>query len=476
MPPSPLPSRPRTPLRALARRAPRVLLGTGLAAALLAGACAAGVAVTMRESFPSAPGVVPAAGWPPAAPVPEGRTVVAVVLGATGSVVGDALAPYEVFARSERFSVYTVAARREPVALSGGLRALPDRTFAEVDARTVAEPDVVVVPAVAEPRGEREAPLREWVARQAARGARILGVCAGSDLLAAAGVLDGRRATSFWQRIDALRGSDPQVRWVRGLRYVQDGPVTTTAGVTSGIVGALRLVEQLAGTAEAERVGREAAYPGWSAGGPPEIPVNRPAPADLPYVLNAAFPWGRPSVGVGLAEGVGEIDVAAAFEVYSGTSFAARTVPVAAGPVVRTRHGVLLLAEPAGPGAAPVDRLVVPGARHAGEAGPALTAWAAGRGLEMVLPHRDRAAGESGFDGVLRDLAARADLATARATAKFTEYPVGHLELAGPAWPWRPTALGALALAAAVGGGVLAGKRRMNTLIVVGSRMFKPRR
>ncbi|WP_449066581.1 hypothetical protein, partial [Planomonospora algeriensis] len=87
-----------------------------------------------------------------------------------------------------------------------------------------------------------------------------------------------------------------------------------------------------------------------------------------------------------------------------------------------------------------------------------------------------QAAGESGFDGVLRDLASRADLATARATAKFTEYPAGHLELAGPAWPWRPTAWAALALAAAAGTGMLAGRRRMNTLIVVGSRMFKPRR
>jgi transcriptional regulator GlxA family with amidase domain len=53
------------------------------------------------------------------------------------------------------------------------------------------------------------------------------------------------------------------VEWVRGQRYVVDGSITTTGGVTSGVFGALRLAGQLAGTAEAERVGRELAYPGW---------------------------------------------------------------------------------------------------------------------------------------------------------------------------------------------------------------------
>jgi len=66
----------------------------------------------------------------------------------------------------------------------------------------------------------------------------------------------------------------PQVDWVRGQRYIQDGTITTTAGVTSGVFGALRLVQQLAGAAEAQRVGRELAYPGWSLDGPTAIPAQ----------------------------------------------------------------------------------------------------------------------------------------------------------------------------------------------------------
>jgi transcriptional regulator GlxA family with amidase domain len=184
--------------------------------------------------------------------VPQGRLAVAVVLGASGSVITDALGPYEVFARCPGFFVYTVSAGPAAM-LSGGLAVVPDYSLGDVDAGTAPEPDVVVIPAVVAPAGSKERPLREWLARRAGRGAHLLGVCAGSRLLAAAGLLDGYRATSHWSRLKGLQRSRPQVDWVRGQRYVQDGKITTTAGVTSGVFGALRLVQQLAGAAEGRR-------------------------------------------------------------------------------------------------------------------------------------------------------------------------------------------------------------------------------
>ncbi|MEV8632335.1 DJ-1/PfpI family protein [Streptosporangium sp. NPDC051023] len=474
------------------RRLLRIALAVTLWAAVMAGTCVAGVAVSMRDSYPGPVRAVPAGGWPPAREVPRERPIaqeasreqeqpsvretpsatapvrtgvrrvsvrsappgqikVAVVVGASGSVTTDVLGPYEVFARSSRFFVYTVSARREPVPLSGGLRVLPERTLAETAAGETA-PDVVVVPAVVDPEGEAEAPLRSWIGRQAARGARILGVCAGSRLVAASGLLRGRSATSHWGVIGPLQQDYPDTRWVRGRRYVEDGPVTTTAGVTSGTVGALRLVERLAGIAEARRVGGEVGYPGWSPDASTAIPAGEPALEDLPYALNAAFPWFEPVVGVGLNQGVSEIDVAAAFEIYAGGSFAARAVALAGTTVVTTRHGMTLVAEPADGTAPAVTRLVAPGVGTAREVDPALVRWAAGRGVAVELPHAGRAAGESGFDPVLRDLAAHTDLATARATAKYNEYPIEHLTLTGPAWSWRPTLL---FLLTALGAGLL---------------------
>jgi transcriptional regulator GlxA family with amidase domain len=240
------------------------------------------------------------------------------------------------------------------------------------------------------------------------------------------------------------------VDWVRGQRYVQDGTLTTTAGVTSGVFGALRLVEQLAGAGEAQRVGQELAYPGWSLHGPVELRAQRWALRDLAFLLTVVFPWLRPTVGVGLVEGVGELEVAAPFEVYA-SSFAARTVPIAAEATVTTRHGLRLVATPANAGALRIDRLVVPGVGRIEEVDSQLLGWAAARGLKVELPNGGRAAGQFSFDAMLADLASHSDQATARVTAKSIEYPSEQLELAGAGWPWRPTALLALTATAAIG-------------------------
>ena len=428
----------------------RGLRGIGLSGVTVAGAAAAGVLTSLRMAYPRPPSLAPAQGWPPARPVPEGRLAVAVVLGASGSVITDAFGPYEVFARSPRFFVYTVSASRPTAMVSGGLAVVPDYSLDDVDAGLAPEPDVVVVPAVVAPNGRKEAPLRNWIARRSDRGAHVLGVCNGSRLLAASGLLDGRRATSHWSSISGLQRSRPQVDWVRGQRYVQDGPLTTTAGVTSGVFGALRLVEQLAGAGEAERVGQELAYPGWSLHGPTEIRAQRWGPHDLAYLLAVGFPWWRPTVGVGLVEGVGELEVAAPFEVYA-SSFAVRTIPIAAEAVVTTRHGLRLVATPVNAGALRMDRLVVPGLGRIEEVDSRLLGWAADRGLKVELPNGGRAADQFGFDAMLHDLAGHSDQTTARVTAKSIEYPTGQLELAGGSWPWRPTALLVLTATAAIG-------------------------
>jgi putative intracellular protease/amidase len=435
---------------ALPGRLARSLRGAGLSGAVLAGSGGAGALMSVRAAYPRPPRAAPTEGWPPPRPVPQGSLTVAVVLGASGSVITDALGPYEVFARSPEFFVYTVSAL-PAVVLSGGLAVVPDYSLGDVDAGTAPGPDVVVIPAVLSPAGSKEQPLREWLARRSDQGAHLLGVCAGSRLLAAAGLLDGYQATSHWSRLKGLERSRPQVDWVRGQRYVQDGRITTTAGVTSGVFGALRLIQQLAGATEAQRVGRELSYPGWSLDGPTSIPAQRPAPRDLTNLLAALAPWRRPALGVGLVEGASELDIAAPFEVYA-TSFAARTVPIAAGRTVITRHGLRLIAAPADATAPRVDRLIVPGIHSLDEVGSRLAGWAAERGLSVELPQAD---GEFSFDTMLRDLAAHADRATAHVTAKSIEYPTGHLHLAGPAWPWRPTTLLALTAAAATGAGLL---------------------
>lgn len=99
--------------------------------------------------------------------------------------------------------------------------------------------------------------LVAWVARAAARADRVASVCTGAFLLAAAGVLDGRRATTHWQWTVALRRAFPAVEVLDDPIFVRDGPVWTSAGVTAGIDLALALVEHDHGPDVARRVACE---------------------------------------------------------------------------------------------------------------------------------------------------------------------------------------------------------------------------
>ena len=93
----------------------------------------------------------------------------------------------------------------------------------------------------------------------------------------------------------------------------------------------------------------------------------------------------------------------------------------------------------------------MPAAHTTDEVDPQLLTWAADRGLKVELPNGGQAAGQFSYDAMLGDLAGHSDQTTARVTAKSIEYPTEQLELAGAGWPWRPTALFALTLTAAIG-------------------------
>jgi hypothetical protein len=323
---------------------------------------------------------------------------------------------------------------------------VPTYTFEDIRSGRARQPDVVVVPAVGAPEDAEEAPMRKWIAEQSGRGARILGVCSGSMVLAGAGLLDGHKATSHWSRLGALKRSHPQVQWVGGLRFVQDGRITTTAGVTSGIPGALKVMEDLAGAVEAERVGRLLNYPGWQLAATAQIPVQSFTASDIPIGLNALIPWLRPTIGVGLFNGVGEIDVASAFEVYN-VSFAARAVAIGATDAVTTKHGLILLTVPERQ-APSVDRLIAPGAFRDQDIDPQLRDWAASRNVP-VDPFAG-AGGLLGFDGAIEYLAQHTDRATAVSAAKMIDYPTARLFLPAGGTSARVPGLLALGLLLAI--------------------------
>jgi len=98
------------------------------------------------------------------------------------------------------------------------------------------------------------AELLAWLRARCADAELVLTVCTGTSLLARAGILDGRRATTNKRSFDWVVGQGPGVQWVRRARWVEDGKFTTSSGVTAGIDMALAVVARLSGIAEAERI------------------------------------------------------------------------------------------------------------------------------------------------------------------------------------------------------------------------------
>jgi putative intracellular protease/amidase len=402
----------------------------------------------------SVPYAEPGLAASPAATRQGRRLVVAFVAGTNGTIASDLLAPYDIFASSPAFTAYVAADVATAVPLEGGPALVPTFTFAEVDADPALRPDLVVVPGISEPEGAAEAPLSRWVTRQHDHGSRILGVCTGALVLADTGMLDGLDATSHWSRISALEASRPAVHWMRGREYVEDGSVTTTGAVTSGVPAALHLVAELAGRAEAQRVANLHPELDWTPTKSTTIPDDHFAARDWPVGLNYVMPWFRPRIGIALGDGVGELDATAAFEVY-GQSAAAGTVALASDNAVRTRHGLVLLTTSyaQAPG---LSRVVVPGAGTPEVLDPRLRVWAAIRRLtlEPLAGRADRDGSRSGgFTAALQNLAEHTDAATTSATAKMIGYPTTGLDLGDRRRSPRTVllAIAALTLAVLVG-------------------------
>jgi transcriptional regulator GlxA family with amidase domain len=186
-----------------------------------------------------------------------------------GVEVLDLAGPFEVLSRtrlvpgtesrrsdeSAPFNVFTVAKDLEPITATGGLVVVPRHSF--VDSPPI---DLLVVPG-----GFGTRPLLqddetiEWIRRSAEKARQTASVCTGSLLLARAGLLDGRRATTHWGAFGLLGSLGRDITVDQKSRFVDDG-VMTSAGVASGIDLAFHVVERLLGKEVADETARYIEY------------------------------------------------------------------------------------------------------------------------------------------------------------------------------------------------------------------------
>ena len=175
----------------------------------------------------------------------------------------DLAGPLEVFAQADslfhpdrrRYQTEVVALDPEPVTATNGLAVVPQGTMA--DAATLPVDTLVVVGGFGVRQAMRDPVYLDWVRAMAARARRVTSVCSGAFLLAAAGLLDGRRAVTHWSSCEELARSFPGVHVEADPIFVRSDPVWTSAGITAGLDLAMALVEDDHGAEVARRIAKQ---------------------------------------------------------------------------------------------------------------------------------------------------------------------------------------------------------------------------
>ncbi|MEV6168986.1 DJ-1/PfpI family protein [Streptomyces sp. NPDC051954] len=193
------------------------------------------------------------------------RSVVVVLF--EGVDLLDVTGPAEVFALLKRESPRTpgvqvtlAAESLEPVTTAAGVRVLPDATFHDLAAQKI---DTLIVPGSVDVDDHQRVTARtdpavvSWVKRLAPQARRVASVCVGAHLLAAAGLLDGKRVTTHWSTAAQLAADFPAVEVDADPIFIREGNVWTGAGITACLDLSLALIAEDYGEAVALRVARQ---------------------------------------------------------------------------------------------------------------------------------------------------------------------------------------------------------------------------
>lgn len=322
------------------------------------------------------------------------RPVIAVVGENHGTELTDFVIPYAVLSQSGAAEMVAVATVAGPVTMRPALSLQPEATVAQFDERFPQGADYVIVPAVAnadEPR------LLAWIVSQRAKGATIVSICDGALVVANAGLMRDRQATAHWATQRLREERYPETNWLRNKRYVIDGPIVSSAGISAAIPVSLALVETIAGTRAAATLGAAMGVTDWSATHDSE--VFRPKwgvnlrPFAVTYLTNGWF-HRTDRVGIAVEPGVDDLALAMTADAYSRTGRSQAFAFAASRAPTRTRAGLVVLPE---------------------QAMPATN--------ERTLPALQYGPGRPLFGQVLASIETRYGRSTARGVALAFEYP-----------------------------------------------------
>lgn len=267
------------------------------------------------------------------------RPLVVVVAENAGAEITDFTVPYGVLKESGLFEVRAVSTGAGPIQLQRSMKVLPDQTLAQFEATTPEGADIVIVPAQMDPKDRA---LLAWVKTQADRGATIVSICEGARVLARAGLLHDKHATSHWSALKSLEKSFPDTTWVRDRRYVQDGRIISTTGVSASIPVSIALIEAAGGRPAAQSVAARIGVDDWS-------PLHRTADFQVTRVdyvraaTSLVAPWTHEAVEIPVRAGEDEVALALRADAWTRTFRTRVVLTNPGGQSVRSLHGLAIV-------------------------------------------------------------------------------------------------------------------------------------
>ncbi|AGU51091.1 ThiJ/PfpI domain-containing protein [Variovorax paradoxus B4] len=275
-----------------------------------------------------------------------GRPVVAVLALNEGTEMTDLLLPHAVLERADVAEVRIVAPRSGRVSLYPALEVDGAQDFASFDRSNPSGADYVIVPAMI---ADDNPAVAAWLKQQAARGARVIGVCSGARVVGRAGLLDGRRFAGHWYDRGTLLKRHAGATYVPHQRYVMDRGVATTTGITASVPTMLALVEAIGGQEKAKALAAELGVASWTPAHD-SSPFHLDAGRRADFLLNKAAFWRGERWRVDVQDGADDIALALAVDAWTRTGHVSVDAASASGPV-RLRSGLVLLAQPPREGA-----------------------------------------------------------------------------------------------------------------------------
>lgn len=316
-----------------------LILGVAVAAAGGFGLWLATLPSDVTASAPSVPAAETAAMLKALEPLRQ-QPVVAIIGLNDATETTDYIVPTGILRRADIADVLMLAAGPGPVHLYPALNAVePDATIAEFDAAHPRGADYVIVPAMS--RDDDPAVLA-WLRQQSDKGAAIIAVCAGAKVAGAAGLLDGKRATTHWYYLKDLLARSPTIDYVADRRFVIDGKIVTTTGITASVPMMLTLIEAIAGREKAQSVARDLGVEHWSA--QHASSAFRFSRSFASTVLgNVLAFWNRDEFGIALEPGMDEVALAHVADAWSRTYRSKAVTFAASSSAVETANRIRVL-------------------------------------------------------------------------------------------------------------------------------------